>query len=477
MFRKLSLGNFKRFQSAALNLRRVNIIVGPNNSGKSSILGALRLLSQTLDSYDDQVPLLLNGPFGDFGTFRDVVYKNHRGRPIELAFDIEVPALSSAANNPSGPKTRASFDVVFKYRQEEREIYAQSVVIKIDGTHAITLRYSPDGRRHNIERLGTVEIPPTLKNSIAREFRVRHFFPVPYATRLGMFADPDRDTPYRKFVTDFNKSENSEVVRSLSRLNSRLTRFISSTDYLGPLRTPPSRTYLFSGERSRRIGASGENMTSLLARSESRRSRERADRSDEPTIGGRINDWLQKAQMAQSATVEPISDRHFELRVKNFFTREDQNIADVGFGHSQVIPFLTGGYALGAGSVYMAEQPELHLHPRAQAELGDFLAELYQSETQTIVETHSEHMILRLQQHVAAGTISHRHIRFFYVNNDPEALTSNGSQEASDGEIIPIDLDAQGQFTRPWPRGFFPEKLEESKKLARIRAAQTSLKF
>jgi predicted ATPase len=477
MFKRVTLGNFKRFQQASLNLRRVNVIVGPNNSGKSSVIGAIRLLCQTLDSYDDQVPLLLNGPFGDFGTYRDVVYKNHRGRPLELAFDIEVPNLASVSNNVTGEKTRVSFDVVFKYRQEQREIYAQSITVKIDGNHAISLKYSVDGRRHNVEKLGSVDIPSALKNSISREFRVRHFLPVPFASRLGLFADSDRDTPYKKFVAEFNSSKDSDVVRNLARLNTRVTRFISKTDYLGPLRTPPARTYLFSGERSKRIGASGENMTSLLATTESKRARERADNSDDPTIGEQINSWLQKAQMAQSATVSPISDRHFELRIKNFFTKEDQNIADVGYGHSQVIPFLAGGYALGSGAVYMTEQPELHLHPKAQAELGDFVTELYQAETQVIIETHSEHMILRLQQHVANGNISPRHIRFFYVTNDPEVLAKEDASLAQSSEIIPIDLDGQGQFTTPWPRGFFPEKLEESKKLAKIRMAQLQLKF
>jgi predicted ATPase len=180
--------------------------------------------------------------------------------------------------------------------------------------------------------------------------------------------------------------------------------------------------------------------------------------------------------MAHSASLDAISDRHFEIRVKNFFTREDQNIADVGYGHSQVIPFLAGGYALGAGSVYIAEQPELHLHPKAQAELGDFLLDLYIAQTQVLVETHSEHLILRLQQHVASGNIPASDVRIFYISNDISTEVNPGSQTA-DKEIIPIDIDSKGQFTRPWPKGFFPEKLEESKKLAKIRAAQLDLNF
>jgi predicted ATPase len=476
MFKRLTLGNFKRFQNASLELRRLNVIVGPNNSGKSSLLAALRLICQTVDSYDDQVPLLLNGPFGDFGTFRDIVYKNHRGRPLEIAFEIEVPSLNSISNNPTGPTSRVSFDVVFKYRQEEREIYAQSVSIRIDNTHAISLRYSTEGRRYNVERIGNTDIPPTLKNAISREFRVRHFMPVPFSGRLGLFADPDKDTQYKRFINQLNQINGPDVIRNLIRLNSRLTALISRTDYLGPLRTPPARTYLFTGERTKRIGSSGENMTSLLATSESRRTRERSDGSEVPTLGDQINSWLQKAQMAHSATVAAISDRHFEIRVKNYFSREDQNIADVGYGHSQVIPFLAGGYALGEGSVYMAEQPELHLHPKAQAELGDYLAELYEANTQVIVETHSEHMILRLQQHVASGTIDPNDVRFFYVTNDIERADAPANAQATK-EIVVLDLDAQGQFTEEWPRGFFPEKLEESRRLAKIRMAQLSLKF
>jgi len=476
MFKRLTLGNFKRFQNANLDLRRLNIIVGPNNSGKSSLLAALRLICQTVDSYDDQVPLLLNGPFGDFGTFRDIVYKNHRGRPLEIAFDIDVPSLNSIASNASAPKSRASFDVVFKYRQEEREIYAQSISIKIDNVHAISLRYSTEGRRYNVEKIGSTEIPPTLKNAISREFRVRHFIPVPFSNRLGLFADPDKDTQYRRFINQLNESNGPDVIRNLTRLNSRFTALISHTDYLGPLRTPPARTYLFTGERSKRIGASGENMTSLLATSESRGTREKNDSSGKATLGDRINSWLQKAQMAHSATISAISDRHFELRVKNYFSREDQNIADVGYGHSQVIPFLAGGYALGAGSVYMAEQPELHLHPKAQAELGDYLADLYEAEIQVIVETHSEHMILRLQQHVASGTIDPNHVRFFYVTNDVASASESAAAQTSK-EIVVLDLDAEGKFTKEWPKGFFPEKLEEAKRLAKIRMSQLSLKF
>lgn len=460
MFKRLELVNFKRFQKSHIDLTKINIIVGPNNSGKSSLLAALRLVCQTLDSYDDQVPLLLNGPFGDFGTFKDLVFRNHRGRPLDICFELEIPNI-----NPGEPKKNLlRVDLTFKYSQEYREIYAQSVKILLDGTHIVSARYSSEGRRYNIEKLGNTEIPSSLKNVISREFRFRHFFPVPAASKLGLF-DRDRKSAYKEFTDEFNNGIDQEALRKLIRIWSRLTSAIARTDYLGPLRIAPSRTYLFTGERSRRIGISGENLTSILATKDRPR-----EKNDDQTIQDRINAWLQTAEMAKKAALVPISDRHFEIRIQNFFTKEDQNIADVGYGHSQVLPFLAGGLALPSDSTYFVEQPELHLHPKAQAELGDYLLQLYENSVQTVIETHSEHLILRLQQHVAAGYIHPKDIGIFYVSNAAEDDNGNPLEE-----ITRIGIDRKGQFTTPWPRGFFPEKLHESKKLAKIRLEQLGL--
>lgn len=460
MFKKIELGNFKRFQKIEIDFAKINIIVGPNNSGKSSIIGAFRLICQTLDSYDDQVSLLLNGPFGDFGTYKDLIFKNHRGRPLELAFELDIRNIDATQSEYQ----RLRLELVYKYSQEDREIYAQSVKIFLDGNFLIEAKYSREGARFNVEKIGHTIIPPSLKNAISREFRFRHFFPVPSGIRLGMF-DRERKSVYQEFIQSFNKSSDQEVLRKLVRIWTRLSTAISRTDYLGPARIAPSRTYLFTGERSRRIGISGENLTSILAT----KSRQR-DRIKEQSIQEMTNMWLQTAEMAKEAVLVPLSDRHFEIRIQNFFTKEDQNIADVGYGHSQVLPFLVGGFALPAESAYFVEQPELHLHPKAQAELGEYLLQLYKRSVQTLIETHSEHLILRLQQHVAAGQIDPDDIRILYVGNAERDDEGHPFEE-----ITRIGLNRAGQFTTPWPKGFFPEKLQESKRLAKIRLGQITL--
>jgi len=72
----VSAENCRAFEALDVPLTKINLFFRPNNSGKSAILSALSLLSQTLDSADREVALLLNGKFEDLGTYEDIVYGN-----------------------------------------------------------------------------------------------------------------------------------------------------------------------------------------------------------------------------------------------------------------------------------------------------------------------------------------------------------------------------------------------------------------
>ena len=225
------------------------------------------------------------------------------------------------------------------------------------------------------------------------------------------------------------------------------------------MRWPPSRTYLYSGERRKRVGSSGENAVSILVMDAARSG------SKSFGIADQVRNWLKKAGIASDLKIASISDRHYEIRIQHPLTQEFENYADVGFGNSQILPVLIGGYNLNQGSTYLVEEPEIHLHPKAQAELGDFFQDLYTRGIQSIVETHSEHLILRIQQHVARKTIPANHIKIYYV------FANEGKKVA-----VPLDLDEQGRFIREWPEGFFPERLDEAKKLSKIRFEQHYIK-
>ncbi|MBD2447399.1 DUF3696 domain-containing protein [Nostoc sp. FACHB-152] len=124
---------------------------------------------------------------------------------------------------------------------------------------------------------------------------------------------------------------------------------------------------------------------------------------------------------------------------------------DVGIGISQVIPILVSCYGL-SDALVAIEQPEIHLHPRLQAELGSVFAESIKPpyNNRFILETHSEHLMLRLQKLIREGNLSPEDVSVIYVDCDSE-----GSQ------CLELRLDEEGDFIDEWPDGFFEDDFRE----------------
>ena len=135
----------------------------------------------------------------------------------------------------------------------------------------------------------------------------------------------------------------------------------------------------------------------------------------------------------------------------------ESNLIDVGFGASQVIPVIAAclrdDYR---SSPIIVEQPEIHLHPKAQATIGELLART-SLKRQVVVETHSEHMINRARILVADGTLPADRIVINYVYRD-----------ASGSHVKSIRLNENGEFDGEWPSGFFDERYHDTLELMRL---------
>ena len=131
------------------------------------------------------------------------------------------------------------------------------------------------------------------------------------------------------------------------------------------------------------------------------------------------------------------------------------SVQDVGFGVSQLLPILVEGCRSRRGTL-LVQQPELHLHPGLQSRLAELLARLSGPDPsdphrkQFILETHSEHMILRIQNLVRRGEVRPQDVAILYV--DSRHKIPNMQQ---------LRLNDSGDFLDEWPEGFFEERLDE----------------
>ena len=96
----------------------------------------------------------------------------------------------------------------------------------------------------------------------------------------------------------------------------------------------------------------------------------------------------------------------------------DQNIVDVGFGISQVLPILVEGLTMHQGSMLILEQPEIHLHPKMQMDIADFLIMLAQQGKHLIIETHSDHIINRIVRRAVENCSLRDMIGIYFVEKD-----------------------------------------------------------
>jgi len=442
MITKLYLENFRAFEKLNIPLTKINCFFGPNNSGKSAILSAINILSQTLDSHDRDVPLLLNGKFEDLGTYWDAVFKNNENQNIKIGLEF-----LEYMKQHTDESLSARLDVEFHYRKQRREVVINGIEINSPPSQLLLkTRVSLRSNLQLIEYVSPKYPNIRLGRSSSGILVTNHFIPQFSPTFSRRYLFP----PHRRGTKNFDDYMSLEW--DLYRISRIISDHLSSLEFIGPFRSRPQRTYFFSGEAPSSVGASGEKCIDILASDQSRRKGKRKN------IAQLVSNWLRQSGLAKSIYVFPFTDRHFEIYIDHIHTGEEVNIADAGFGISQILPILVAGYFIPSNSTFIIEEPEIHLHPKAQSEIGTFLYDVSKRDIQIFVETHSEHLLLRLQSHIAAGDLSPNDVNIFYIYSEEK-----GRRKIY--KLIPIGK--YGYFKEEWPQGFFPERIKEAENIAK----------
>lgn len=452
MFKKLRFQNFKSWKDTGdIQLAPITGFFGRNSSGKSTILQFLLMLKQTVESSDRQRVFYLGDDrsYVDLGTLYEIAY-NHN-IPSQILFDIEwkLPHNTSFMDLTTIPGNL----MIYRYDY-------------LKFTASIQLKYTD---------IFVNEFHYKINNIIRRNPRTLSF---------GMKRKPVESTKELHSSTNYElvtegyqvqrKSESEleplfEPIKSYGFSNQAILSFIN-TDflpdftlafekafqkiyYLGPLREYPKRFYSWAGEKPQDVGRRGELSIPALLASQKLEKIKAEEEGTEISLEEKIAIWLKKLGLIDSFRVEPIAKnrREYEVRVRRFPNSSDVLITEVGFGVSQILPVLVLCYYVPEGSTIILEQPEIHLHPSVQAGLADVLIDAIKTRNvQIILESHSEHLLRRLQRRVAEETdgLTDQDIKLYFCS----------SRKNGDSQLTPLEIDPYGNILN-WPENFFGDEM------------------
>ena len=416
MITHIRMKNFKSWKdSGEVELAPLTGFFGTNSSGKSSLLQMLLLLKQTIKRkeilfFGDENSLV------NLGNFREVIHGHKEEELLVLGlgcrtqnpFSIEFPqqAGSGHPTNYSRPSSLDidSFTFEANIQKRDQQLFVERICYAFGSHNELKAEWTS-------ERFGYL-------NRYERNVRKKSF----YHLSRSRYED------------------------SLMRLISSFEKLFIHLYYLGPIRVHPQRHYHWERTHPKEIDLRGNKAVDALLSARVRQLTT-AHNGKRVPIEERISKWLQKMELAHSFSLVPkgsLDDNNYEIRIRKTPNSAEVTLADLGHGVSDLFPLLVHCCYVPEGSTLILEQPGIHLHPMAQADLADlFLEVIMERNLQILVESHSEHLLTRLQRRVAEKQISQDDVALYFCRNINGESTKDRLKVNELGDI------------ENWPENFF----------------------
>ncbi|MFH1004467.1 MAG: AAA family ATPase [Bacteroidota bacterium] len=388
MITNLNIQNFKSLKKAELPLGKITVMIGANNSGKSSFIYSLLALKNTISNPNQSIDACLTLPFINLGGFHQTVFSKDESRNIILEIiasdnDIEVGYKLSIGKITSFLEIKSikpfqfntKLEIAFPYPANKKQSFEFE-------SGNLQVKYDWNGITANILNVSTA----------------------------GSIENP-ADVSQTKII-----NEATAILKRIFQLP--LIEF-AKIDFV-PIRRGFSQPYFNPVPLQSQISTESE-IASLLA--------------NDRDLAGKVTFYLEKIVERTFSVWTTPGTTNFYLQTldkKNGFTAD---LVNEGLGTNQLVTILAKIMQKNNKFICI-DEPEIHLHPTIIDKLVSVLIEMAENEDkQFLVSTHSEHFITSLLSNVVNGKIKNEEVRVYYLNKTRKETTTEYQEINTDGQI------------------------------------------
>lgn len=427
MLSEISLSNFKCFkEETVFPLANINLLTGVNGRGKSSVLQSLLIMRQSvdIDSYSRQV--YLNGNCVDLGTVESIKnIETSRELPITIKYkgnieSIEKMFLQISYEFATDDLVKSN-GVLIPISLSDRHLMFKE--IKLQSNLNFRINGFNDCKNTFIFNL----VENKLESDISFGLNLSHLMP-----SLWLHMTP-RDKNY------FQPQE--------SIINFQKIHYIAA-DRIGPQNFYPyTNTSNFIT-----VDKQGKYTPFILLKKKDKLVYDSLCLGqDAKTVEQQTEEWLNEILEGVKVKIKAKGET-IDIQYNSGFKP-----SNVGFGYSYILPIIVSGLIAQKGEILIIENPEAHLHPKAQSKLTKFLAKVAACGIQVFIESHSEHILnaLRVVSVHKDYAIKNTDISVLYFQNDENK------------PVLPIHINESGSIEF-WPESFFDQEENDLSEIFRL---------
>lgn len=418
---KIYIENYRGLKTQIIELADINFFVGENSTGKTSILNLINILSSKEFWFNTQ----FNNSEVEMGYFEEIITQNSDSKTFKVGIEKKISEKSSSI-----------VKVLFTFKNKNSVPSIESVNFSINDLN-IRINVFPKTIRYSFKKLKVKDFDEWINNKSLFNDLTEHTLKLPLNFPIAIL--------FQFILSEIN--EKNKDFKTEFEFSSAL--LFKNYIWLAPIRAKAKRIY---ESYNIKFSPEGEHIPSLLrALFSTTKQRERI----KPILEkfGKESNLFDEIEIKELGTknVAP-----FEIIIK--YNNTPVKLPQVGYGVSQMLPIIIEALAT-KNNMFSIQQPEVHLHPKAQAAFGSFLYKsAINDDNKFIIETHSDYTINRFRYCLNSDTDGKKissQILFFERNKDGNSITQ-------------IKIGTKGEFIDELPNSYTEFFIDEELKLLEI---------